>query len=198
MFMLLAGIAVCLSSAVRGSIDGPRLQHRHILESRSEKLVCEDPPGVTILAKRKALFAPPRADYNVVHSKEEYFQVLRSARGASLSIRYADDLRVINVGAQTGVLAHNVSVVLDCQGGAMVQDPSVPVTSATPGTYVDIYNCILYGSSHYGGAFATRQRLNDVLLLIPCLVCSRSCPPWKSIRLRDSWRSSSKPALHRC
>lgn len=135
-----------------------------------------NPPGVQHLIQHPRKFKPPEANYTVIHSTEEYVDLIDKATGTELYIRFHESLLFMDVGAtRTGLeanigLAANVTVVLDCQGGAIISDPNTPFPKPSEGSFFDGYGCVWYGNGNGDGGLAAQMRLSDLWLLYPCSV----------------------------
>jgi hypothetical protein len=164
MLLLLISLLLTTGDGMAGS--GMLLQ----TDRRLLNIVAEDSPGVVHLVKRPGQYnAPESDDYFVIRDVESYFEHLQNAKGQQLSLRFSDELRVLDVGQRTARLANNVYVVFDCRGNAMVADPSSAGNQPGADTYVDMYRCVMYGSS-FGVPFAEKTRMWDVALMMPCAV----------------------------
>lgn len=134
-------------------------------------------PGVKHLVRHPRMFKPPEANYTIVHSTQEYQEILSQATGHNIYIRFHESLHFVDVGslrqhmATNIALAPNVTLVLDCQGGAVISDPLQPFPEPNEGSFFDGYGCVWFGSGQGEGSLAAAMRLSDLWLLHPCAVC---------------------------
>jgi hypothetical protein len=137
-----------------------------------------NPPGVQHLLHHPRLYKPPEGDYAVVRSAREYNNIITQATEKVIFIRFHEDLRLVDLttirqNTETNLaLAANVTMVLDCQGGAFISDPRKNFPKAGAGSFIDWYGCTWFGSGQGGESPAAAMRLSDVGLVYPCEVCS--------------------------